>query len=53
METNNRMLTNFVSIGRYSHELLAIATLITSTNVLCLIANLQNYLITPQKRTFT
>ena len=36
-ETSNRMLTKFVSIGRYSHEVRAFATLITSTKVFSLI----------------
>ena len=36
-ETSNRMLTKFVSIGRYSHEVIAFGTLITSTKVFSLI----------------
>ena len=30
METSNRMLTKFVSIGSYSHEVRTFGTLITS-----------------------
>ena len=44
--TSNRMLTKFVSIGRYSHEVRAFGTLITSTKVF----SLQNYLTMPQNK---
>ena len=47
METSNRMLTKFVSIGSYSPEGRTFGTLITSTKVFSLI-NPQNFLTTPQ-----
>ena len=37
METSNRMLTKFVSIGSYSPEVRTFGTLITSTKVFSLI----------------
>ena len=37
VQTSNRMLTSFVSIGRFSHEVRAFATLNTSTKVFSLI----------------
>ena len=46
METSERMLTKFASIGSYSPEVRTFITLIPSTKVFSLI-NLQNVLTTP------
>ena len=48
METSERMLTKFVSIGSYSPEVRTFGTLITSTKVFSLIIS-KNVLTTPQK----